>query len=312
MLGCGLSSFALVDWSFAHAHLGSYYEGYDLPKVARGLLSLRNGLTHDERVARLEGFPPIVRQRVTLALGFNIGTLHVGKRRAAARAAGTPDDWSVDLAALVAPYPENLRAEIARGIGIALRFDNVMRGRGPAELSVRLDRVWADPAQSQSPDLVRALAQGACSHNPVLPLESQTEQVLATTAVVIDVERGALRTALLRGHGAICGRLVRRGIPSDLARVDHTSQAIAAEDRAPFCVGFGEGLAEGGEGPAVSRTMLDLVPATSRPDVWRGFGAGLLRIYGSDAGQAASPFQVGLDAAESRGLEQGLGGTERD
>src|SRR5204862_2937672 len=128
---CGLSSFALVDWSYAHAHLGSYYEGYDLPKVARGLLSLRNGLTHDERVARLEGFPPIIRQRVTRALGFNLGTLQIGKRRAAARAIGTPDAWSVDVAALVAPYPENLRAEIARGVGIALRFDAVMRARDP-------------------------------------------------------------------------------------------------------------------------------------------------------------------------------------
>jgi hypothetical protein len=305
LLACGLSNFALVDWSFTHPRLGSYYEGYDLSKLARGLLSTRNGLAPGEVVARIEGFPPLVRQRVAVALGFNLGVRQVDTRRNAARAAGDPEAWRMDLAALLAEYPHDLRADIARGAGMALRFDGVMRGRPAEELTSRLEALREHtPAEMRRS--LRAVAEGASTSNPGLPLESETGRVLAGNRASIASAQGDLRLDLLRGQGLLCGRLMRRGIPSDEARVCDVAHAFSGAELEAFSIGYGLGLAEGGEEPAVSAALLGLVPEGMRAAVWLGFGSSLGRMYRGDAQSIARIFLGGLESAERESFERGL------
>jgi hypothetical protein len=303
LLVIGGSNLTLIDWSYAHAHVGEYYDGYDLPKIARGLLSKRNELEIEQQIARLDGFPPLIRQRVTRALGFNLGVIEIEQAK---KVGG---GWRLDLARVFAEhaYPERMREEIARGAGIALRFDAEHEGDVP-RLAERVLATWNDPAQGKVAGHLRALAEGVCMMNPMLPLESQTQDLLDDNRAMIAGAKGALAASLARGDGLICGRLVRRGIPSDVSRVSGESRALPAQHRAEFCVGYGMGLAEGGEGPAMTTVMLDLVPSESRPDVWRGFGASLRNVYGADAARIARDFEPGLSPAEDRALMDGVDG----
>jgi hypothetical protein len=308
-LACGLSNFELIDASYSHAHLGRYYEGYDLSKLARGLLSARNGLGAEEIVERLESFPVPIRQNVACAIGFNVATSHVKARRDASRASSRPESWSIDLDALVSVYPEDLRLDVARGAGVALRFDAVMRDRPMDELAARLEAL-PGAASGNGRAIWRAACEGACAPNPALPLESQSERVLAGNRALIELARGASKEALARGQGRLCGRLVRRGIPSDLARVHATWAELADPERAAFSVGYGSGLAEGGEGPAVSAAMLDLAEGSYQSKIWLGFGASLRRLYGKNAAQIAAAFESGLEGAARAELENGLSGKD--
>jgi hypothetical protein len=309
LLFIGGSNLTLVDWSYAHAHLGQYYDGYDLPKIARGLLSKRNDLTIEERISRLEGFPPLIRQRVTRALGFNLGVLEIERKRGSPEQPRDFPNWHLDLTRVIAGYPERMRDEIARGAGIALRFDAEHR-RDVDVLPSAVLRTW-DIAKSPAGVHMIALVEGTCMTNPLLPLESQTEGVLAGNRAMIARATGsAYATMWARGQGLLCGLLVRRGIPSDVSRVTAEWRALDTELRAPFCVGYGMGLAEGGEEPAVSSAMLDLVPTDMRPNVWRGFGARLRDVYDRDGARRARAFEPGLTPEEDRALMDGVGGAD--
>jgi hypothetical protein len=309
LVACGLSSFAFVDWSYAHAHLGLYYEGYDLHKIARGLLSARNDVPPEEILARIEAFPPFVRQRVTRALGFNLGVRAITRRRNAQRSSPEPESWQLDLATILAAYPEDLHAEIARGAGIALRFDAMSRHRSLDELALHLAaEIDRSSENADARAHVRALCEGACMSNPALPLESLSAHVLDSNRALIASSHGACTVGLVRGQGLLCGRLVRRGIPTDLARVRAIWRELPEDQRAPFCIGYGMGLAEEGEDPAISPAMSSLVPVPMRAKMWLGFGESIGGMYRGAAPDVAATFAAGLDGAERRALEQGLSG----
>jgi hypothetical protein len=307
-LACGLSSFALIDASYAHPHLGRYYEGYDLTKLARGLLSTRNGLDRAEIVERIRAFPAPIRQNVACALGFNVGTLSLERARKAASSSSTPEAWRIDLDAILSAYPDKLQREVARGVGVALRFDATMRARPLEELAARLDD-GASASSAISRARWRAASEGACAPNPALPLESLSALVLDGNRMLIERARDAA-DAFARGHGCLCGRLVRRGIPSDVERVKETWRTLSERERAPFCAGYGSGLAEGGEAPSLSAAMLDAFSASERAEIAFGFGASLHRWYENDARDIAASITGALDATSRRELERGLASDE--
>jgi hypothetical protein len=265
-----------------------------------------------EVLARLEAFPPFVRQRVTRALGFNLGVGAIKRQRNALRASAEPESWRLDLAPILATYPEDLHAEIARGAGIALRFDAMSRHRSLDELARHLT-AEIDGSRDSSGAHMRELCEGACMSNPALPLESLCTHALDSNRALIASSQGASTGALVRGQGLLCGRLVRRGIPTDLARVRAIWRELSEDQRAPFCIGYGMGLAEEGEDPAISPAMSSLVTEKTgemRAKMWLGFGASIRGMYRGAAPAVAATFASGLDTSERRALEQGLSGDD--
>jgi hypothetical protein len=174
------------------------------------------------------------------------------------------------------------------------------------------------------------VCDGACAANPALPLESvgagilEGNRALVAEARALDRARAPsdrpdrldrpglvdLAGAILRGQGRLCGRLVRRGIPADEERARATWRDLSLGDRTAFSAGYGAGLAEGGDGPAVSSDMLDVVEAPFRATLWLGFGASLRRLYGADAPRIARTFESDLADDARAALERGTAGLE--
>jgi hypothetical protein len=198
--------------------------------------------------------------------------------------AGTPSDWSVDLGAIVAPYPEPWRVELARGAGIALRFRSNSRAEDPRRLLVPL--LWTLRAAGTDRALALACAEGVTQQNPCLPLESESTYVIDGNLALIERcrrDRGEsdaleIAAALARGHGLLCGRLLARGIPNEVRAVRYARAqlgGLAPELLPEFDSGLGRSVAECGDGAAPAAALLELVPPPERTAVWWGVGTGL-------------------------------------
>lgn len=299
----GLSNLELVDWSGRYAGVGARYEGYDLSKCARGLLSTRNALSHEEQARYLERFPEPLGAGVARALGFNLAVLAIEQAR---RGAGA-QEWSFDLSSLCADWPADHRAEIARGAGIGLRFS---QGSGdPKALLAALERTLAR-ADRATPELEACLFEGLAARNPALPLATETEEMSASANRWIGaaLERGsppALVQGLARGQGFVCGRLLRRGIRADREAVARRRAELPPALLAAFHAGLGAGSALGGERPDVDLGGLELDPA-ARAAFWVGFAHELKRAWPRGFEAVLAELDTRLAPADARELHAAL------
>jgi hypothetical protein len=308
-LFAGLSSFSIVDWTFSRPGLGSYYDGHDLSKLGRALLSKRNAVPHEEIVSRIEAYPPIVRGKVARAVGFNLAVFSIEEKGLEGALASVVPD-------LLEPFPAALRDDIACGSGIGVRFDFALTGRDESALPAALVRAWqAWPSSEGSVAAREALIQGACLRNPTLPLAHQACAMLEANHALLHacVERQAdegLVHALAAGQGRLCGRLLRRGIPSDVECVRAAALRIQASlpgALASFGEGVGEGLVEEREAPAIPPAAREL-PGIDAQRVYAGVGRAVSRIHGEDAARAAQTWLPEIGPKGRAAFEQGLGG----
>lgn len=297
----GASNLGLVDWSFSHTGLGFRYDGYDLSKIARALVSTKNRLSQAEIHAFLADFPPLLRARVTRALGFNLAVLQVieegGRGPDAIRTA------RVDLDPLLAAYAERDHAEIARGAGIAARFLQYSSGADLGDLLGLLGRTCEQASAAARPHLP-AFLEGVATPNPILPLAGRTATILRESGVLAERALTAfppevaprLANGLARGDGWLCGGLLRRGIPGDVLSVSGALETLPRELRSSFFRGLGAGCADGGEAPGLPRGFP--IPDAEKEDFWAGFASRLASVHGPGAEAAISAVQSGWSPAE--------------
>jgi hypothetical protein len=302
----GLSNLALVDWSFSHTGLGSRYDGYDLSKVARALLSTKNHLSQAQITSYLESFPPLLRARVARSLGFNLAVHQVNQERGRGPTA-IRDAW-IDLDPLVTPYATSDRMEVARGAGIAARFLQFSASANLADLLGFLSRTCEHASPAVGP-LLPALLEGAAMPNPSLPLVTRTAAILGETGrlAVRGLERGPPREialGLARGQGFLCGGLLRRGIPSDVRCVSTALHDLPTELHASFWRGLGAGCAEGREEPDLPKSFD--IPGEGRADFFAGFARMLRAIHGEDAPRVTAALGKRLSSGELSELERAL------
>lgn len=308
----GLSSFAIVDWTFSRPNLGAYYDGHDLSKLGRALLSARNAVAHEEIVSRIERYPPLVRGKVARAVGFNLGVFLIERK-------GVEGALESVWPELLEPFPGPLRSDIACGGGIAVRFHFAMSGRDDSEMLAELARAWGAwpvPEASGSTADARereALIEGACLRNPTLPLAQQTCSMLEANHALLlrraeqDADEGLAR-ALAAGQGRFCGRLLRRGIPSDLECVRAESQRIqdcAVEASVSFWEGVGAGLVEERDAPAIPSSLREL-PGVDASRVLFGIGRAVRRIHRDESESAAEAWLRSIGPEDRSAFEKGL------
>jgi hypothetical protein len=302
----GLSNLGLIDWTWANAGVGAKYDGYDLSKLGRTLLTTKNHLSDAEIREFLDRFPALLRARAARSIGFNLAVHQV--LRDGGHGAGTFREAEIDLDPLVAAYGASDRTEIARGAGIAARFLQFSEKADLDDLLGFLARTCERTSAASKP-LLPAFLEGASTPNPTLPMVSRTEGILAENRAL--AARGLERRAppeillgLARGDGFLCGGLLRRGIPSDVRLVASASPGVPAELRASFLAGLGAGCAEGGEAPGLPEGYD--VPAAGRTEFWDGFAAMLRAIHGADAASAAARAAAGWSAADRAELERAM------
>lgn len=295
----GLSNLAIIDWSFSHAGLGSRYAGYNLAQVGRALIAGRNALTQEQIVAHLESFPPLLRHRVATSIGFNRGVLQIEEQRDRAAQPGADPNWRVDLPNLVREFPAELRIDLARGLGVAVRFSCA----GPAGRA-ELARVVGS-AVDEDAVLGACVAEGACLPPGTEPLESKSAAILGTNAALRDVIGEHARAALLRGAGLFAGRLWVRGIESERPLLDDWINA--ERDDADFWIGFGQGLADGGAQPCSPEFLGARIDPERYAQACRGFGFGLARSRAEhDASSALARYFERADPATAAALRAGI------
>ncbi|MBI5364972.1 MAG: glycosyltransferase family 39 protein [Planctomycetes bacterium] len=270
-LFAGLANASIVDWTFAKSGLGTHYAGYNLAQVGRALIAGRNALTEAAIQAHVARFPPLLRHRVVTSIGFNRGTLQIEELRERAGHPGADPEWRLDLPRLCAGWPEEHALDLARGLGVALRFTCGGSPKGLAEMRRVLEAVLAD-----APVLGPGVAEGACLPPGTEPLESRTAQLLGTNAALRDAVDGTLREHVLRGTGLLVGRLRVRGIASERPRLDEWIAASAGSEA--FFLGLGQGLADGGDAPLPpDRAGITIAPGDVGA-LERGFRFGVARI----------------------------------
>jgi hypothetical protein len=293
----------IVDWSFARPGLGAAYDGYLLRYYANVVLrdtwadptTGRRTWDHARVTRQLGEFDAIERHE----LWFSVGHHAASAQTMDIKAAKTPP--ALDLAAICAPYPADSHADLARGAGSCLRE---LAERGPAERNV-VTTALARLVETDDP-LAGWVVEGMCL-NFEFPLARVTEKQVGKSAALEPLLPVELRAAWRRGQGIECGRLIARGIPSDLAVVRGVAAGIREEDREEFWLGVGIGLARDGATGGPSGVLEKEIPAERRAIVSTGFGAGMRHGLGSDAcARLLDAWKATREEAELRALERGM------
>jgi len=248
-LGTGLTTLTLIDPG-AEPNLGAHYDGYNVRNHALSLQLKKNGLSKAQIVAYTESFMPLFRERIYFGLGFhNAWKAHM---------LGLP----ADLTELLAPYPEERRDDVARGVGALLAHRPV----GGALVIPDAERLAVAWIESGLPHAER-VPEGMCtSWDP--PLDYEVPRHLVRNRQMLARAPAALREPLARGFGLDCGRLLRRGIGVERDWIAREIEQLPQDLRPAFFHGLGAGLADGREQPELS---FELVPAELTRDVEAGY-----------------------------------------
>ena len=261
-LATGLTTVVLIDLGFSRPNPGAHYDGYNIRNHALSLHLLKNGLTKEQIVEYTESFMPIFRERIYFGLGFH----NTWK----GRTLGIP----TELEALLAPYPEERRADVARGVGAQLAH----RRAGPGVLAPEALRLAVEWVESGLPH-AEQVAEGMCTRwDPVLEheLPGQLERNRRLLASVPDI----LREPVARGFGLDCGRTLRRGIASERRWIAEEIERLPPDLRPAFFRGLGAGFADGREVPGMPASIEELVPEELAAEVRDGFRERRVEIFG--------------------------------
>jgi hypothetical protein len=201
---------ARVDWSFSNFAEGSVYRGYDLADLAPFLL--REGSRDPQTaridwdlgrlVAELEEYHESERGRIAYGLGREQATAQTFEQRIL-------EGELLDFERILAPLPEALRFEAARGVGAGLVQHAAYRRT--------LKRTLRELERTH-PDHVNYVAEGLSS--PIRgSLGITTARALQRTHDLGDRIPPGLRDSWRRGQGLLCGELLGRGLEDDKERM---------------------------------------------------------------------------------------------
>ena len=269
----GLFNLAEIDPVPPQTNLGARYEGHNVKQTARTFLGKVNELPTDEVVRLTEGLEPVYRERVYHGLGFY----------SAFSAAFSGDLTQIDLATILAPYPRERHADLARGVGTFLRFRQTAAGVLRPEARALL-AAWQAAGHPQAE---RAIEGTATEWRVLIALV--TPQHLAGNRALIADAPAEQRASTARGFGQSCGRLLTRGIVVEELGVRAEIEALPAGLRAAFFEGLGMGLADGEVEPEISAFTLQLVPEDLGPRVVDGYLRRVEEIWGDEPPAIALP-----------------------
>ena len=274
-LASGTFDLALVDLASQQKGVGAHYEGHNVKQTARTLFRPENQLRPDDdadyagivRIA--ESYPPPWREQIYFGLGFYEPyriLLHA-----------FPPDLEPSL--VLAPYPPERHADLARGIGTLMRH----RETAPAELP---DAVWQalERYAASAEPLAERVAEGLATRWSPL-LASDTATFLDEDLLLLERLRArvpALSEAAARGFGLAAGRLARREIPLEERLIEAAFARLARPDVEPFLFGLGMGLADGRERPGIPERIATWVPPEQAGLVLAGRAARLVEVYGEE------------------------------
>ena len=275
-LASGTFDLALIDLASEQQGAGAHYDGHNVKQTARTLFRPENQLRSDTRVdyaavVRIaESYPPPWREQIYFGLGFYepyLILLH----------AFPPD---LEPSAVLAPYPPERHADLARGIGTLMRH----RETAPAELP---DAVWQalERYAANADPLAELVAEGLATRWSPL-LASGTAAFLDENLELLERLRArvpALSEAAARGFGLAAGRLARREIPLEERLIEAAFARLAEPDVEPFLFGLGMGLADGRERPGIPERIASWVTPERADLVLAGLAARLDEVYGEQA-----------------------------
>ena len=286
-----LPNFGLPEWSRGFHDDGLRYSGTRYGQIARALLAPRNDHSQEEILEILEGAPMRERRHIYEGLGFCEAL-----RRSRRNSEGIP---VVPVEEILEDWPEAYATDLSRGMGRYLR----------TRLSVNASRSRIAATLAEYPEEMPG-------HNGLVggffqpwkyPLRTQTDLLLKRNiAAFIKLEFQADR-ASARGHGLLCGRLVRRGIAEELVRVEAARALVKPVRRREFHYGLGFGAAlEGADESVPPQLLAPLTDPRDRRYALLGYGAGLLHMEGpAELETRVEALALALSGEDRRDLRLG-------
>jgi hypothetical protein len=251
------------------------------------------------KVAReLDGLPNGIANEAWFGVGHRLGLLEVWPP--ANRT--DPPDYERALTSLFEDHPERFTIDLARGVGSWLR----RRAASDPEACAALATLLGPRLEGQCPALAAYLVEGACLDFGQ-QLASATTRSLEMNDRVGEQVPPPWRGALRRGEGLAVGRLLLRGIASDVAAALAWSARVPEQDRGDLWFGIGWGLVDGGGDFTLAPESLRFATRGERPFLALGAGAALRHVWGAtEAVSRAAALRNRLDPADQVALDRGL------
>lgn len=287
---CGLLNFTLGDILFRRAGLGPHYNGFYYAKFSRGLLGPTLGDGPEAIEAHLARFRPRHRHRVYSGIGYLRGMVSLRpsmeNRAQFRRTFGTPPPdkimiHNLNLPELLSGFPDKFHIDLARGVGARLRDyledEELLSGGLKKEI---LEQIKKHPHPAWS-YLIEGLSQ-----SQEFVLEKESSGFMAVSVVLFRKDP-VIEPApyMLRGQGLFSGRLLCRLLESEREAVVKLLE-LPIGSKKDFLFGLGWGLADGGEEPAYSFLLDEMLTGPKREWVCLGFGACFRHLYGAQEGLA--------------------------
>jgi hypothetical protein len=273
---------------FAHTGLGGHYAGYNFVQAARALVGEANELERPAQVAIADGFAPPLRRTIYRGIGYHGAQKQLATWVKAEKAAGRKADtraWLAggrfDLDALLAGYPRDVHADVARGAGEGLRtYARLAHGKAEAQV---VGPLLAQLHASGHP--LTALVAEGCAQLQDFPTQfGDVPRVLNFDRQLAAAVPAPLAPAFARGLGVYCGRLLAREIPAEERLLDEFVRRQMAPRLGPVVYeGLGWGLADGREEPRVTAGARALAPEVEQlRALVAGYAAALRHIWPAD------------------------------
>jgi len=293
-LATGAFTLPIVDWSFRATDRAAHYEGYE--PIFQANVLLRDGRPDpetqqytwdDTRVVRQLGEHPLPdRHDVAVGLGnyrFWAQTLD----------AVGPSQGQPSLERLLAPFPELLHVDLARGVGGFLRAD----WRAPDRCRERIGR-WLPTLVAEGHPLLPHVLEGLALA-PDFWLARDTARELAHTRMALGLLPAEQQVHVWRGLGVMLGRLYARGVRSDVAQVRAATAGAVGKAPREMWFGFGFGAAEWSNAEAPPGWLTSQTPEAGRGAAHEGFGAGLRQRFGEGRCREILTGSAGSSGARS-------------
>ncbi|MCC6405752.1 MAG: hypothetical protein IT453_01205 [Planctomycetes bacterium] len=279
MLFAGFFNLGILTENATPKNAGWSYEGCNYAYFSRGLLGTRNQHTQAEAIAAIERVPAVHRARVYYGVGYN--------RVFALSAQCGGDETCFTLARALEGWPEEYRADIARGFGSFLRPKNGDLQKGGKRVADLFAR-WLDEGVPYAENAI----EGLCL--PWEPaLASTDERMIHENVRMLAFADPKLQPALARGAGMFLGRLLSRGLQCDQKIVRGSLKKLDAQFWPDVCYGIGFAMLDDREAPHVNSEILNVEHPEHRAAAWRGFEEGLVHAYPARADRERLLVELG-------------------
>ncbi len=148
------------------------------------------------------------------------------------------DRLSLELGAMLDPFPPRARPWLARGAGSCLRGQMISGRLAASEVRGRLERLRA-----HEPEIIDPVVQGLALRFEY-PLASEAGRSLDLHGLLAAAVPVELRRAWVQGLGLSAGRILRRGARAEIDALRARLGALAASDPEAFCSGVRQALTE--------------------------------------------------------------------